>query len=72
MKKLRLDLDTLSIQTFEIDQAPSARGTVQAHLPSTAPDVCPKCTRNWYCTVGYECTVYPEYCTVPPTEGGSC
>lgn len=66
MKKLRLNLDTLSIQTFEVDRSTRERGTVQGHLPSTAPDVCAY-TRNWYCTFGYECTAYPEYCMAQPT-----
>ena len=61
MRKLKLDLDTLSVQSFEADQATPARGTVQGHLPRTDPAVCPY-TRNWYCTYGYECTAYPEYC----------
>jgi hypothetical protein len=61
MKKLRLDLDTLSVQAFETAEPTPARGTVEGHLPNTSPDVCPH-TRNWYCTYGYECTVYMEYC----------
>ncbi|HEX6745816.1 MAG TPA: hypothetical protein VF092_00775 [Longimicrobium sp.] len=66
MKKLRLNLDLLSVQTFETSQATHARGTVQGHLPRTDPEVCPY-TRNWYCTYGYECTAYPEYCLAQPT-----
>ena len=57
MKKLRLDLDALAIDTFEADETTRERGTVVGHLPRTSPDVCPY-TRNWYCTYGYECTVY--------------
>lgn len=31
MRKLRLDIDSLAVQTFEIDEAAKNRGTVQAH-----------------------------------------
>ena len=67
MKKLRMNLDTLSIQTFEVDTTTPERGTVEGHLPRTDPDVCPA-SRNWYCSYGYECTAYPEYCLAQTGE----
>jgi hypothetical protein len=58
MKKLRLDLDTVRVTSFEAAPAPEEQGTVQAHLATPA---CPL-TRNvdscWcseYATC--ECTV---------------
>lgn len=67
MKKLRLDLDTLSVQSFETDQAAAERGTVRGNLPRTEPGECAY-TRDWYCTYGYECTAYPEFCLNPDTH----
>jgi hypothetical protein len=34
MKKLKLDLDALQVETFEAERAPEPRGTVQAHASS--------------------------------------
>lgn len=31
MRKLRLNIDSLTVQTFEVDEAAEKRGTVQAH-----------------------------------------
>jgi hypothetical protein len=67
MKKLRLDLDTLSVQSFETDRATPARGTVKGHLPRTVPGECAP-SRDWYCSYGYECTAYPEYCLADTAE----
>lgn len=61
MKKLRLNLDQLSVEAFRTGPEPLARGTVMGHLPETHPNACPA-TRNWYCTGGSTCTQYPEYC----------
>jgi hypothetical protein len=44
MRKLKLDIDSLAVQTFETDEAARKRGTVQAHdsLASTGgPWFCP-------------------------------
>lgn len=34
MKKLKLDLEALQVETFEAERAPEPRGTVQAHFTS--------------------------------------
>jgi len=34
MKKLKLDLDALQVETFEAERAPRSRGTVQGHATS--------------------------------------
>ena len=34
MKKLKLDLDALQVETFEAERAPALRGTVQANFTS--------------------------------------
>lgn len=42
MKKLRLDLETLSIQTFTTTETGAAFGTVEAASDGTFPsDICP-------------------------------
>jgi hypothetical protein len=32
MKKVKLDLDAIQVDTFEVTQTPSGRGTVQGHV----------------------------------------
>jgi hypothetical protein len=61
MKKLRLDLDKLTVEAFEAGEAAEARGTVRGHLPETHPNVCPG-SANWYCTGVGTCTLYVQYC----------
>jgi hypothetical protein len=61
MRKLRLELDDLTVEGFKTGEESNVRGTVRGHLPETHPNVCPE-TRNWYCTGGSTCTMYPEYC----------
>lgn len=61
MKKLRMDLDKLTVESFEAEKQKPARGTVEGHVPRTEPGVCAQ-TRDWYCSYGYECTAYYEYC----------
>jgi hypothetical protein len=34
MKKLKLELDALKVETFEAERTPAPRGTVQAHASS--------------------------------------
>ena len=40
MKKIRLELDALSVESFEVAEAAEQRGTVRGHLVSDAGD-CP-------------------------------
>ena len=61
MKKLKMALDRLQVETFDTGACETARGTVRAHLTWTDPRVCPA-TANWYCTAG-DCSKYPEACT---------
>ena len=61
MRKLQLKLDELSVDAFEIDAPPEARGTVEGRNgPYTHPLACPA-SANWFCSVG-SCTQYPQYC----------
>lgn len=71
MKKLKLDLEALYVESFEAATGPSDDGTVVAHLKETDPRVCPY-TENWNCskvivcneteydTCGLSCD--PEFC----------
>ena len=62
MKKLRLEIDELRVESFDAGAETEARGTVEGHfLPCTHPQVCPR-TENWYCTGVCNCTVYAQYC----------
>ena len=55
MKKLRLDLDALAVESFESARIATTRGTVHGRLRYTDPRVCPM-TGNWYCSVGDTCS----------------
>lgn len=55
MKKLKLDMDALRVESFASDAAGEGRGTVHGHLRPTDPKVCPF-SNNWYCSVGDGCT----------------
>ncbi len=59
MKKLRLDLDALNVESFESDRIAPPRGTVHGRLRYTDPRACPV-TGNWYCSVGDTCSE-PRY-----------
>jgi hypothetical protein len=61
MRKLRLKLDELAVEGFEVDTPPEERGTVEGrNQPCTHPQACPY-TANWNCSV-CACTQYPQYC----------
>jgi formate hydrogenlyase subunit 6/NADH:ubiquinone oxidoreductase subunit I len=54
MKKLRLSLDTLAVESFGTeDTALRWGGTVEAHDPKTDPSNCPTCD------------TCPDHCPVP-------
>jgi hypothetical protein len=60
MKKLRLDIERLNVQSFEAGAETERRGTVRGHLPETHPQICPP-SEDLYCSFG-ACTVYIQYC----------
>jgi hypothetical protein len=43
MKKLRLSLESLTVDSFETYPVPSFEGTVKAHDDGTAASECPTC-----------------------------
>lgn len=51
MKKLRLELESLAVESFEATELEDARGTVAAHAPSF-PDPVNTCQ--------YHCTWWPQ------------
>ena len=55
MKKLRLDVEALAVESFEPERIGQGSGTVNGHGPYTQPGACPA-TANWYCSVGDGCT----------------
>lgn len=64
MKKLRLDVGGLRVESFEAMIPADERGTVEGQglgLPCTHPQVCPE-SRNWWCTGVCTCTQYAQYC----------
>jgi hypothetical protein len=56
-RKLRLEVDSLSVDSFDTEDVGKARGTVEAHADCTwfATCLCP--TRYYYCGDGYY-TIY--------------
>lgn len=69
MKKMRLSLDTLRVESFAPADAERGHGTVHGHARYTDPAVCPY-SQNWYCTVGDGCTWGPYTCF--DTCGDNC
>jgi hypothetical protein len=64
--KLKLDPDTLAVQTFEAGEAPPRRGTVEAHA-CTAGNTC-RCPTSLY-----QCGDFPETAySCPPTAAIDC
>ncbi|HVG45669.1 MAG TPA: hypothetical protein VM890_13100 [Longimicrobium sp.] len=48
MRKLKLDVDTLSVQSFPTGAAATKGGTVKGHAPETA----------FFCTQKFSCATY--------------
>lgn len=66
MKKLKLEVEALSVESFEPATDPTDDGTVVAHAKETDPRACPQ-TEGWNCSKIIEC-VETEY----DTCGSSC
>ncbi|HET7230248.1 MAG TPA: hypothetical protein VFJ16_09610 [Longimicrobium sp.] len=56
MRKIRLELETLSVESFIPAEAPAdARGTVNAHALATRN--CPPATGMTFCETNCDCTL---------------
>lgn len=66
MDKLKLDLDTLDVQSFETAETEGERGTVAAHAAKT-PLCSAECTEEWSCGIWCPPTYDPN-----PTEPCLC
>jgi hypothetical protein len=55
MRKLKLDIDTLSVQSFSTDMARETVGTVKGHAPPSF----------FACTAQYSCATHCEATTCP-------
>ena len=75
MTKIRLDLDTLCVESFSTDASPAHGGTVQAHSPIdygyTDVTGCGQETCAAYCSGGHTCYASCEGSCLQ-TCGGSC
>ena len=79
MKRLKLEIDALTVTSFPTAPAAEARGTVQAHVAST-----PACPKTFDCTYegpdcvqpGFPCGGAEDCCSLPeaPTScvAGRC
>ena len=59
MKKLRIELDQLQVESFATAETPEEGGTVRGRGLDTFPGDCPP-TGDFYCTLGEGCTA-PYY-----------
>lgn len=78
MKKLRLDLDSLHVESFSPSRAPGEdRGTVEGHGESqygSCPSDCTCSYPTWY-NECHETVTYGEntcYCQIPITDARYC
>lgn len=71
MKKIRLDLDALRVESFATAEAPRRGGTVHGHAPSYFPEPCAPTDRVTDCndvTCAWSCNGY----TCEPTAANTC
>jgi len=65
MRKIKLDLDSLGVQSFRTGAVPDAHGTVMAHAGRSANDACPSsrgCTEIGDCYTQLCATQDPNLC----------
>ena len=68
MRKVRLNVNELRVETFKVDSEPVERGTVHGHGPGTMTFVC--CTGGGGCTQVDSCSG-PIAC-ICDTQDASC
>lgn len=67
-KKLQLDVDGLSVESFATGEGEAQRGTVEAHAGQcTCPASCPCPSAPYYCADAYETSISCDY-----TANASC
>lgn len=72
MRKAKLGLDALQVETFETAGSTlPARGTVRAHEFTEVTSFCQGCTRDPTCDVACSTDAY-EVCYVPWTRQPGC
>jgi hypothetical protein len=70
MKKIRLDLDALSVESFDTSNGTDAKGTVVGHGPPTDAVDCE--TVDLSCGSGCFACTSPNYCGTLDTDCGTC
>ena len=77
MRKVRLDLDAIQVDTFEVTEAPAGRGTVRAHVACCVcgcDPCCCTCCATCANTCPASCQTCPDSCwgtCYDPTCGGN-
>jgi hypothetical protein len=73
MKKLRLRLDDLRVDSFRTTEAQKVRGTVLGHFPLTAATACtcPGINTCDFASCGGTCA-WAETCAAPCTQPSGC
>lgn len=71
MRKLKMNVEEIRVDTFEPEKPSEGRGTVQGHIPPTPQTACPECpTKRWdEWTCEYTCG---SCFTVPCGGGAGC
>ena len=67
VKKIRLNVDELSVQSYATGEQAQPRGTVHGHLYWTDPRVCPH-TGDWHCTENERFCTAPNACDLTASD----
>ena len=75
--KLRLELDTLAVESFATAEVATARGTVRGEAACTCDKSCPCPSAPYYCAEAPLTAISCDYsanwsCMTPPGTGTTC
>lgn len=66
-KKIRLNVDELSVQSYATGEQVQPHGTVHAHLTWSDPRVCAH-SEDWHCTVNEVYCTAPNACNITASD----
>jgi hypothetical protein len=71
MKKLRLEIEEIQVETFEVAEDTHGRGTVQGHQPTVGDTCSCDCSADDVCSLDV-CTGYAHSCNFTDCYGTRC
>jgi hypothetical protein len=71
MKKLRLEMEEIQVETFEVADETPGRGTVQGQQPTVGDTCSCDCSAD-VCSLEEICTGYPHSCNFTWCYGTQC